>query len=161
LDRERKHRRMTHQRSVILEEVKLCQGHPKADEVYERVRVRLPQISMGTVYRNLDVLASNGLIRKLGPEFPQMRFDGNTEDHYHITCMECGRIEDMHLEPEDDPASQLEKALGKLTKYGVFGHKLEFMGLCPECAGKKGNVFQEPQDEELFQEENDHGTEGK
>ncbi len=138
---ERKNHRMTHQRSVILEELKRCHDHPKADEIYERVRERLPRVSMGTVYRNLDVLVSSGLIRKIGPDFTQMRFDGNTSEHYHVTCMECGRIEDMDIEQQDDPTSHLEAALGKLTKYGVFGHKLEFYGLCAECSNKKGHLY--------------------
>jgi len=82
--------RMTHQRKVILEEMKKLEGHPTADEVYVRVRERLPRISLGTVYRNLDVLAASGLIRKIEPDFPQMRFDRNTHEHYHVTCMQCG-----------------------------------------------------------------------
>ncbi len=158
---ENKKQRMTHQRNVILEEVKGCHDHPKADEVYERVRNRLPRISMGTVYRNLDVLASSGLIRKIGPDFPQMRFDGNTSNHYHVTCIGCGRIDDMELQPQDDPASQLELVVGRLTKYGVFGHRLEFLGLCPECRKQKGHLFREFQVMESTEEESDHGTEGE
>lgn len=152
--------RMTHQRSVILEEVQQCRDHPTADEIYDRVRKRLPRISMGTVYRNLDVLASNGLIRKIGPDFPQMHFDGDTRDHYHMTCIGCGRIQDMELEPQDDPVSPLETALGKLTKYGVFGHKLEFFGLCPECRRDKGHLLQGLEHGSLHQEEQEHGVEG-
>ncbi len=116
---------------------------------------------MGTVYRNLDVLVSSGLIRKIGPEFPQMRFDGNTRDHYHRTCIGCGRIEDMGISPQDDAVSQLETALGKLTKYGVFGHKLEFFGLCPECRERKGHLLEEVRDTPLPEEEQDDGIEGE
>jgi len=75
---------MTPQRKVILEEVCKEGEHLTADEIYDRVRKRLPRISMGTVYRNLDLMASQGLIRKLQPDYPQMRFDGNTRDHYHL-----------------------------------------------------------------------------
>jgi len=125
--------RMTQQRRVIFEEVKSgC--HPTADQIYERVRKRLPQISMGTVYRNLDTLASLGYIRKMEPDHTQMRFDGNTREHYHTTCMNCDRVDDMHIEPMDETLENLEKVLGKLTKYGIFGHRLEFIGLCPECS---------------------------
>ena len=59
--------RMTNQRQIILEEVKKVHSHPTADEVYERVRKKIPRISMGTVYRNLDVLSKTGLIRKIDP----------------------------------------------------------------------------------------------
>lgn len=129
---EKKHR-MTHQRRVVLEEVKKLHSHPTADEVYERVRKRLKKISLGTVYRNLDMLASCGLIKRLEPGCTQMRFDGNTHDHYHITCIRCGRVVDAPIKPLQDPLENLENALGRLTKFGIFGHKLEFVGLCPTC----------------------------
>lgn len=129
--------RMTHQRQVILEEIKRDPSHPTADEIYERVRKRLPRISMGTVYRNLDVLSSCGLIHRLEPGLPQMRFDSVILDHYHITCLECGKIEDAPIEPSDNALQNLENALGRLTKHGIFGHKLEFVGLCKECLQKE------------------------
>lgn len=126
-------KRMTHQRQVILEEVRNDHDHPTADEIYEKVRKRLPRISMGTVYRNLDVLTSCGLIRKIEPGRPQMRFDGETAEHYHTICKRCGKVEDAPIEPTDNTLELLEKALGKLTRYGIFGHRLEFIGLCREC----------------------------
>jgi Fur family ferric uptake transcriptional regulator len=132
LKKEQKHR-MTHQRQVILEEVMKDPHHPTADEIYDRVRRRLPRISMGTVYRNLDILSSSGFISKIEPGLPQMRFDGKTKEHYHITCMRCGKIEDAHIEPLDNALESLESSLGHLTKYGIFGHKLEFLGLCRSC----------------------------
>jgi Fe2+ or Zn2+ uptake regulation protein len=140
---------MTHQRQVILDEVMKNPDHPTADEIYERVRKRLPRISMGTVYRNLDMLASSGFISKLEPGLPQMRFDGKTKDHYHITCMRCGRIEDARIEPLDDTIESLENALGHLTKFGIFGHKLEFLGLCKLCMEREKEL---PEKERTIQE---------
>jgi len=128
--------RATRQRQIILEEVKRAMNHPTADEIYDRVRSRLPRISLGTVYRNLDLLAVNGDIVKLTPGRTQMRFDGNLEYHYHMTCIHCGRIEDLPLPASDNPVDILEKMTSHLTKYGVFGHKLEFVGVCAECAAK-------------------------
>jgi Fur family ferric uptake transcriptional regulator len=124
---------MTHQRRVILNAVENSHDHPTADEIYEKVRETLPRISMGTVYRNLDLLASGGVIQRLGPGRPQMRFDGNIKDHYHITCIRCGAIEDVSVAPSNNSLENLENALGNLTKYGIFGHSLEFFGLCSEC----------------------------
>jgi Fur family ferric uptake transcriptional regulator len=144
---------MTHQRQVVLEEVKRDHCHPTADEIYERVRKRLPRISMGTVYRNLDILASCGLIEKLEPDRPQMRFDGNTSDHYHITCAICGRIEDAPIEPLQDPLENLENALGSLTKHGIFGHRLEFIGLCSRCRGREQEIFEKQQEEQQKKED--------
>jgi Fur family ferric uptake transcriptional regulator len=135
---------MTHQRRVILEEVKFGPEHPTADEIYERVRKKLPRISMGTVYRNLDILAAGGLIHKIEPDHTQKRFDGVTKDHYHLTCVRCGRIEDAPIEPSDNTLENLEKALGRLTKFGIFGHKLEFLGLCSACQKKEQGESEEP-----------------
>lgn len=134
--------RMTLQRRVILEAVRNAGGHPTADEIYERVRKTLPRVSMGTVYRNLDILSSTGAIRKLEPDHPQMRFDCETADHYHLTCMRCGRIEDIPVASSDTPLESLENVLGNLTKYGIFGHKLEFVGLCRKCL-EEGAEFYE------------------
>jgi Fe2+ or Zn2+ uptake regulation protein len=132
--------RMTHQRRIILEEIQKDHSHPTADEVYEIVRKKLPRISLGTVYRNLDILTSSGLIRKLDPVRTQMRFDGNIKEHYHITCIHCGRIEDAQFEPSEHALENIENALGNLTKYGIFGHRLEFIGICEECSSK-GHMF--------------------
>jgi Fe2+ or Zn2+ uptake regulation protein len=149
LNSDQKHR-MTHQRQVILEEVEKDPSHPTADEIYARVRKRLPRISMGTVYRNLDILSSYGLIHRLEPGLPQMRFDPVTHDHYHITCTQCGKIEDAPIESSDNALENLENALGRLTKHGIFGHKLEFVGLCRECLQKEGET---PNDEGHDQKE--------
>jgi Fe2+ or Zn2+ uptake regulation protein len=148
--------RMTHQRQVILEEVMKDGGHPTADEIYERVRKQLPRISMGTVYRNLDILVSSGFISRIEPGLPQMRFDGKTREHYHITCIRCGKIENAPIEPFGDTLNTLEHALGRLTKFGIFGHKLEFMGLCKECMEKENRL---PSDERTIQRGGTEGTE--
>jgi len=131
---------MTHQRQVIFEEITKMNSHPTADEIYEKVRQRLPKISMGTVYRNLDILASSGLINKVEPGHSQMRFEGNLKDHYHVTCIRCGKVEDAKVEPLGDTLQNLESALGRMTKHGIFAHKLEFIGLCRECFEKEGDI---------------------
>lgn len=132
--------RITKQRQVILETMKELGGHPTADELYIQVKKKLPDISLGTVYRNLDLLSSAGYIRKLEPEHHQMRFDCNVDDHYHLTCIQCGKIEDIEIPTPDDPVDVLSKAMGNLSKYGIFGHRLEFFGLCSECKEKGKNL---------------------
>ena len=131
---------MTNQRKTILKVLIRDHSHPTADEVYEKVRKILPRVSMGTVYRNLDVLASSGFIKKLETGFPPMRYDGNTDEHYHLTCTQCGKIDDAPIKPfghSYDSLKNLENAIGNLTKYGIFGHKLEFIGLCKKCMEKE------------------------
>ena len=69
-----------------------------------------------------------------------MRFDGKTREHYHVTCLRCGKIENAPIEPFGDTLNTLEHALGRLTKFGIFGHRLEFMGLCKECMEKESHL---------------------
>ena len=137
--------RMTHQRKMILEEVKRVHTHPTADEIYEIVRKKIPRISMGTVYRNLDILTKSGLIQKIDPGqgHPQMRFDAKTEGHYHITCMSCGSIEDLPVNSPDDALDDFTKTLLKATEYRVAGHSLDFYGLCPLCSQEGESSFGE------------------
>lgn len=121
--------RMTSQRRVILEELAKVATHPTADELYEQVRRRLPRISLGTVYRNLEVLALAGKVNKVCPADRQRRFDAALHLHYHIRCSECGRVDDVSLQP----SRRLEKTLREVCDYDVTGHSLVFMGICPEC----------------------------
>ncbi len=132
LDSGQKHR-MTNQRQVILEEVQKVNTHPTADEVYGMVRKRLPRISLGTVYRNLEILSTSGLIQKIGPPSNQMRFDGKADNHYHIRCVSCGRVEDAPVETVD----KLENTIREISDYSIVGHKLEFIGICPRCEEKR------------------------
>jgi Fur family ferric uptake transcriptional regulator len=126
--------RMTHQRQVILDEIRMVNTHPTADEVYELVRKRLPRISLGTVYRNLEILSARGLIKRIGPASQQMRFDGVTKDHYHLRCVSCGRVEDAPMISVGD----LEDAVRNQSDYSITGHRLEFLGICPACKKQRG-----------------------
>lgn len=123
--------RMTRQRRTIMEALEGADNHPAADEVYQMVRKKLPHISLGTVYRNLDILSEHGLIRKLELGGSQRRFDGKVKNHYHIRCTRCGRVEDAPVEP----LSKLEDTLRGASDYEIVGHRLEFIGLCPRCKG--------------------------
>ncbi len=124
--------RMTPQRRVILEELGRTTSHPNADELYLRVRRRMPHISLGTVYRNLEILSRSGQITKLQMMDKPMRFDANTTEHYHIRCLDCGRVDDMQIEPLRDWPSAWTAA----CTYQITSYRLEFAGLCPQCRTK-------------------------
>ncbi len=126
----RQNHRMTRQRKVILEELKKVKTHPGADEIYAMVRKRIPRISLGTVYRNLEVLSELKEIQTIENVGTLKRFDGTPENHYHIRCVKCGRLDDAPFEVE----TCLEKKVRPYTNYSIIGHRLEFIGLCPECA---------------------------
>ena len=134
--------RTTHQRRVILEEIRKVNTHPTADEVYEMVRKRLPRISLGTVYRNLEILSTCGLIHKIGPLSNQMRFDGDPRNHYHIRCIHCGTIEDAPIEMVDT----IEQDIREASDYTILAHRLEFIGVCPACK-KNENLYPQGRDE--------------
>ncbi|MBW1840804.1 MAG: transcriptional repressor [Deltaproteobacteria bacterium] len=123
---------MTQQRKVILEELQKLETHPSADEIYSIVRRRLPRVSLGTVYRNLEVLSELGEIQKLELSGSLKRYDWDTKKHYHIRCMHCNMVEDAPIAP----LNQLENDLYGATVYQIIGHNLEFTGLCPGCAKK-------------------------
>ena len=106
------------------------QGHPSADQIYEEVRKKLPNISLGTVYRNLEILTGQGEIQTLEMSGAMKRYDWNPKKHYHIRCTRCGRLDDAPIAP----LNQLENELYGATVFTIIGHRLEFVGLCPACS---------------------------
>lgn len=121
---------MTRQRAVILEELRNSDAHPSADELYQMVRKRLPRISLGTVYRNLEILAELGNIQKLELSGSLKRYDSDPHRHYHIRCVGCDKVVDAPIAP----LNQLEDELYHTTVFEIIGHNLEFTGLCPDCS---------------------------
>jgi Fur family ferric uptake transcriptional regulator len=105
--------RITPQREVILEQLRRADSHLTANEIYEMVRARLPRISLGTVYRNLEILSRLGIIQKLEVGGAQRRFDAKTKNHYHLRCLSCGRIDDAPINIQ----STLQGSLEGLTEY--------------------------------------------
>jgi len=124
--------RMTHQREIILSEIKKCSTHPTADELYERIKKKLPRISLATVYRNLEIMSEAGLIKKLEISGRQKRFDWDLHQHDHIYCMECHRVDNIDLGRKKQIALPTDEHHG----YQVSGCRIEFYGICPECAQK-------------------------
>ena len=123
--------RMTRQRAVILEELRKVKTHPTADELYTIVRERLPRISLGTVYRNLEFLAESGDVLKLDTPGNAKRFDGDISWHQHVRCVRCGRIGDV-MAPQEPPAVENVFVPG----FTVTGARVEYDGVCDECASK-------------------------
>ena len=121
--------RMTRQRRAILDAVCASRVHPTADEVYAKVRVALPRISLGTVYRNLEELARRGLISRIEIGGTQRRYDGETCEHCHVRCLGCGHVKDAEVDGVD-----LRKAsASRIPGYRIVGCAVEVMGYCPRC----------------------------
>lgn len=117
------------QREEILGYVKSVNSHPTAEEVYGEMRKKLPNISLGTVYRNLDRLSLEKKIRRITHIGAKDRFDGNTKSHYHMICASCGKIIDLHI----DYLDKLDNDIEKISNLQVLSHKAVFNILCPNC----------------------------
>jgi Fe2+ or Zn2+ uptake regulation protein len=126
------HRRFSAQKKMI--EDTLCRlDHPTAAEVYEEVRRRCPQISLGTVYRNLGVMCEEGAALRLsfgdGPD----RYDVNISDHFHAECAACGRIFDACELLPPDLIARLDAAVESATGVRVERRTMYFQGVCAAC----------------------------
>lgn len=119
---------MTRQRKVILDELLRDKSHPTADLLFKKVQRRLPRISLGTIYRNLEILAQNGMIKKIEAPNEPMRFDADISNHCHIKCMRCGRVDDIKVHPRIRAKKAADEAGYKIT-----GYKVEFLGICSTC----------------------------
>ena len=86
-------------------------------------------MSMGTVYRNLNILMDQGLIKKIDFGSTFDRFDANIGPHYHFICERCGSIIDLELPVEQS----LNERVNRTTPYSVHRHRIEFFGVCDRC----------------------------
>ena len=126
-----KTQRLTRQKATILEILRSVDSHPTAEWVYQEARKKIPSLSLGTVYRNLNQLRDNGEIIELSYGSSQSRFDGKQDNHYHFRCLGCGKIIDLPM-PTIRSIDSKARAAGDFT---ITGHRLEFYGLCAGCKG--------------------------
>lgn len=103
--------------------------HPTAETVYLNIRREFPNISLGTVYRNLNLLAEIGEIQKLSPGIGPDRFDGNPAPHYHFICRHCGCVMDLTVSSLD----HINILAGQDFDGEIEGHITYFYGACPSC----------------------------
>ena len=122
-------KRSTIQRSLVLEAVKELQCHVTADEVYDAVVKKHPDISRGTVYRNLNLLSDIGEIRKMEMPSGADRYDHLCHVHYHARCMQCGQVFDVDMEVIAD----LERSIKDTRGFMFTGHDIIFKGICFGC----------------------------
>jgi len=130
---------LTTQRSVILEALALREDHPTAEQIFEDVRRRIPEVSRTTVYRVLDALTRLGLASKTCTPGSAVRFDPRTERHHHLVCMGCDRVIDLR-DPAFDalPMPHPRKRGG----FDIRDFSVYFQGLCATCRGDEGTAEQ-------------------
>ncbi len=121
--------RRTKQREIILDVLRSTNIHPTADWIYEKVRQKMPNISLGTVYRNLKILRDMGELIEMDCGGAFSRFDANIRPHYHFTCQICGRIVDI----EEPVHHEIEETIAHKTGFEITHYCMGFFGKCGEC----------------------------
>ena len=124
-------KRFTPQRSAVYAYLAKAEQHPTAEEVYQGVRPRIPQISLATVYKSLEALVDAGLAAKLESGNGSARYDARPDHHYHLRCLRSGAVEDLSTPFDPDLIAKLDPALGRsLAERGfqLTGYRLELVG---------------------------------
>lgn len=124
--------RYSRQRELILKKVNAMDNHPTAEEIYEAAGKESPGLSLGTVYRNLNMLADAGMVRRVSIPGKADRFDHTLRQHSHRYCMSCGCVEDVALDDE---------AIMGIVKQGdetTVDYSLVVFGTCDACRQKAG-----------------------
>jgi Fur family peroxide stress response transcriptional regulator len=122
-------RNRSRQRECMLEWLRETDSHPTATQIHSRLLAEMPSLSLGTVYRNLEVLVADGEIDEVASGVGAARYDGNPDPHHHFHCEDCGTIIDIDM----SVPRGLEKKLA--GDYGLVSNRVRmaFFGLCPEC----------------------------
>ena len=118
------------QRELIRDNLTHRTDHPTADMVYQSIREELPNISLGTVYRNLSLLTSLGKIMKITCENHADRFDGQTKPHAHFECKSCGCLQDIPFKPSIHPQEEIGTGFDGI----ISDYTITFRGYCAKCA---------------------------
>ena len=121
--------RKSQQREAVYSVIKSTTSHPDAYWVYEKAREIIPDISLGTVYRNLNLLVEQGEALRLDCGDGADHFDGDTRPHYHLACRGCGCVMDLEM----DPIDHIDQIAGAGFDGEIQGHRVLFYGLCPDC----------------------------
>ena len=124
-------KRYSRQRELIFQALMDTTEHPTAEMVYQWLKPENPSLSLGTVYRNLNLLANEGRITRMA--FPVERYDANTHPHSHFRCDACGAVYDLDL-----PYHQgLDQQAADSSPHRVEGHELLFHGRCARCLAEE------------------------
>ena len=125
-------RKHSKKRDAILECIRSTKSHPTAEWVYRQLKPSFPDLSLGTVYRNISMFKEENVIQSIGVVNGLERFDHNTEPHTHFICTDCGQV--LDLDHVTLPQSILDEAADGGS---VTGYQLQFTGICPRCNQKR------------------------
>lgn len=123
-------RRNSKKRQAIYDALRATKEHPSAEQLYTMVKPDYPDLSLGTIYRNLSVLEQDGLVIDVGQVSGEARYDACMDDHAHFICSKCGAVIDLDLNADSVPAyAVVENSLGS----HVDSYSLSYRGLCKNC----------------------------
>ncbi len=126
--------RLTPQRMAVLKVLATSQEHPSVERIYERVKVDFPMTSLATIYKTVTLLKEMGEVWELGFSDDSNRYDGNKPyPHPHLICTRCKSIVDLEVAT----LSELSQEVARSTGYRILGHRLDFLGICPQCQDKE------------------------
>lgn len=126
--------RLTSQRRIILDYLRSVYTHPTAEVIYKEVKKKLPQISFGTVYRNLNFLSDHDFILELKSTNGRAHYDGNPVDHIHFICLRCDKICDLQNNELEKLRANCLKKLQKTSSIGEIKHfRAILYGICKNC----------------------------
>ena len=125
--------RNTVQRQIVLDTLMKLKTHPTIDDIYIEIQKKHPSISKTTVYRNLRLLAENGIIRQVSLPDGLERYDAVAAQHYHFRCNKCGCIFDVDIDCPANINSEVQRKYG----FQVDDHHIVFTGICPKCKKTK------------------------
>lgn len=123
--------RYSKKREAILSALQNTKTHPSAEWVYQTLKPTHPDLSLGTVYRNLALFRQQGAVKSVGVVDGQERFDADTSNHHHFVCERCGSVLDLEFAPQGE--EQWDGAVSGQYKFKVTHHELTFYGTCQLC----------------------------
>ncbi len=122
------------QRERLLELLGQTEIHPTADWLYQQLKKEFPNLSLGTVYRNLSILVEQNLIQKLPFGSTHDRYEVIKSPHYHLVCEECGCVMDFTM-PQ---YNQINEQAQKMSGFNISRHRIDFFGTCEKCQSTNG-----------------------
>lgn len=123
-------KRNTIQRQLVIAAVRALCSHPTAEDVYNEIIKEYPDISKGTVYRNLNTLVESGLLNRISVPDSADRYDYILARHYHVQCTRCKKFLNVD---NMDYFQDLDDQIAQLTGFKMESHNIVFLGICPEC----------------------------
>lgn len=122
----------THQRQVIYETVTSLSGHPSPELIYEKVREKIPSISLATVYKNIRTFLDSGMLREVSLHHGSLRVEPNQRPHHHLVCIHCKSITDFDEAGLDPVRLRAKPPRG----FQVQRIAVDVLGICAKCASK-------------------------